>query len=124
MAQEQTAIRERQKTRFKEPGRYVVMMFNDDFTPMDFVVEILESIFFKSQAEAEAIMLKVHHEEKAVVGTYSYDIAKSKVEKAMEKARTQKFPLKLTYMPSSQPQPPCLQPCPDHKSCRVYAGGA
>ena len=84
MAQEQTAIRERQKTRLKEPGRYVVMMFNDDF---------------KSQAEAEAIMLKVHHEEKAVVGTYSYDIAKSKVEKAMEKARTQKFPLKLTYMP-------------------------
>ncbi len=64
MAQEQTAIRERQKTRLKEPGRYVVMMFNDDFTPMDFVVEILESIFFKSQAEAEAIMLKVHHEEK------------------------------------------------------------
>ena len=99
MAQEQTAIRERQKTRLKEPGRYVVMMFNDDFTPMDFVVEILESIFFKSQAEAEAIMLKVHHEEKAVVGTYSYDIAKSKVEKAKEKARTQKFPLKLTYMP-------------------------
>ena len=99
MAQEQTAIRERQKTRLKEPGRYVVMMFNDDYTPMDFVVEILESIFFKSQAEAEAIMLKVHHEEKAVVGTYSYDIAKSKVEKAMEKARTQKFPLKLTYMP-------------------------
>ena len=42
MAQEQTAIRERQKTRLKEPGRYVVMMFNDDFTPMDFVVEILE----------------------------------------------------------------------------------
>ena len=95
MAQEQTAIRERQKTRLKEPGRYVVMMFNDDFTPMDFV----ETIFFKSQAEAEAIMLKVHHEEKAVVGTYSYDIAKSKVEKAMEKARTQKYPLKLTYMP-------------------------
>ena len=69
MAQEQTAIRERQKTKLKEPGRYVVMMFNDDFTPMDFVVDILETIFFKSQAEAEAIMLKVHHEEKAVVGT-------------------------------------------------------
>ena len=50
----------------------MVMMFNDDFTPMDFVVDILETIFFKSQAEAEAIMLKVHHEEKAVVGTYSY----------------------------------------------------
>ena len=58
MAQEQTAIRERQKARLKEPGRYVVMMFNDDFTPMDFVVQILETVFFKSQAEAEAIMLK------------------------------------------------------------------
>ena len=97
MAQEQTAIRERQKTRLKEPRRYVVMMFNDDFTPMDFVVDILQSIFFKSAEEAETIMLKVHHEEKAVVGTYSYDIAK--VEKAMERSRLQKYPLKLTYMP-------------------------
>lgn len=99
MAQEQTAIRERQKSRLKEPRRYVVMMFNDDFTPMDFVVDILQSIFFKSAEEAETIMLKVHHEEKAVVGTYSYDIAKSKVEKAMERSRSQKYPLKLTYMP-------------------------
>lgn len=99
MAQEQTAIRERQKTRLKEPRRYVVMMFNDDFTPMDFVVDILQSIFFKSAEEAETIMLKVHHEGKAVVGTYSYDIAKSKVEKAMERSRLQKYPLKLTYMP-------------------------
>lgn len=99
MAQEQTAVRERQNTRVKEPKRYKVMMFNDDFTPMDFVVEILETIFFKSAEEAEAIMLKVHHEEKAVVGVYSYDIAKSKVEKAMERSRSQKYPLKLTYMP-------------------------
>lgn len=99
MAQEQTAIRERQKTRLKEPGRYKVVMYNDDFTPMDFVVEILESIFFKSAEEAETIMLKVHHEEQAVVGIYSYDIARSKVEKAMEHSRSQKYPLKLTYMP-------------------------
>ena len=99
MAQEKTAVRERQNTRLKEPRRYQVVMFNDDFTPMDFVVEILETIFFKSAEEAETIMLKVHHEEKAVVGVYSYDIAKSKVEKAMERSRTQKYPLKLTYMP-------------------------
>jgi len=99
MAQEKTAVRERQGTRLKEPRRYKVMMFNDDFTPMDFVVEILETVFFKSAEEAEAIMLKVHHEEKAVVGVYSYDIAKSKVEKAMERSRSQKYPLKLTYMP-------------------------
>ncbi len=99
MPQEQTAIRERQRTRLKEPGRYVVIMFNDDFTPMDFVVNILETVFFKSQDEAALIMLRVHRQEKAVVGTYSYDIAKSKVEKAMERARSQKYPLKLTYMP-------------------------
>ncbi len=99
MSQEQTAVRERQKTRLKEPRHYKVMMFNDDFTPMDFVVEILETIFFKSAEEAEAIMLKVHQEEKALVGIYSYDIAKSKVEKAMERSRSQKYPLKLTYMP-------------------------
>lgn len=99
MAQEQTAIRERQKVRLKEPGQYVVMIFNDDFTPMDFVVEILENIFFKSQAEAETIMLKTHHEEKAIVGIYCYDIAKSKVEKAMEQARSHQYPLKLTYVP-------------------------
>ena len=92
-------MRDREKTRLTEPRRYVVMMFNDDFTPMDFVVDILQSIFFKSAEEAETIMLKVHHEEKAVVGTYSYDIAKSKVEKAMERSRSQKYPLKLTYMP-------------------------
>ena len=97
MAQEQTAIRERQKTRLKEPRRYVVMMFNDDFTPMDFVVDILQSIFFKSAEEAETIMLKVHHEEKAVVGTYSYDIAKSKVEKAMERSRSQKYGIDPIY---------------------------
>lgn len=99
MVQEQAAIRERQRVRLKEPGRYMVMIFNDDFTPMDFVVEILEKIFFKSQAEAETIMLKTHHEEKAIVGIYSYDIAKSKVEKVIELARSHKYPLKLTYIP-------------------------
>ena len=99
LSNDPSVVLERVEAALKPPPMYKVLMLNDDFTPMDFVVEILESIFFKSQAEAEAIMLKVHHEEKAVVGTYSYDIAKSKVEKAMEKARTQKFPLKLTYMP-------------------------
>lgn len=99
MAKEQTAVKERQRLRIKEPRRYKVMIFNDDFTPMDFVVHILETIFFKSAEEAEDIMLKTHHERKAVVGIYCYDIAKSKVEKAMEMSRSQKFPLKLTYMP-------------------------
>ncbi len=99
MAQKQTAVKERQRTRLKEPRQYKVVIFNDDFTPMEFVVYILENIFFKSAEDAKTIMLKAHHEKKAVVGVYSYDIAKSKVEKAMEMSRLQEYPLKLTYMP-------------------------
>ncbi len=99
MAQEQTAIRERQKTRLREPGRFAVTMHNDDFTPMDIVVEVLKYVFFKAPTDAETIMLKVHREGKAVVGVYTYDIARSKVEKAMEMARSKKYPLKLTYAP-------------------------
>ncbi len=98
-AQKQTVVKERQKTRLKGPRQYKVVIFNDDFTPMDFVVYILENVFFKSAEEAKTIMLKAHHEKKAVVGIYSYDIAKSKVEKAMEMSRLQKYPLKLTYTP-------------------------
>ena len=96
---DQAMVLERRTQKLAPPPMYQVVMLNDDFTPMDFVVDILQSIFFKSAEEAETIMLKVHHEEKAVVGTYSYDIAKSKVEKAMERSRSQKYPLKLTYMP-------------------------
>ena len=96
MAQEQTAIRERQKTRLKEPRRYVVMMFNDDFTPMDFVVDILQSIFFKSAEEAETIMLKVHHEGKGVCGVFSRDIASTKVKQVIRHARQEGHPLQCT----------------------------
>ena len=99
MSQGQTQIKERQNTRQREPRRYKVMILNDDLTPMEFVVHILETVFFKSAEEAEAIMLTAHREERSLVGIYSYDIAKSKVERAMEMSRSQKYPLQLTYMP-------------------------
>ncbi len=66
---------------------------------MEFVVKILRVVFFKSEAEAEALMLKVHHSDKAVVGIYSYDIAVSKVDKATNMAQSEGFPLRLTYEP-------------------------
>ena len=66
---------------------------------MDFVVNILTSVFFKSKAEAEALMLQVHHNGKAVVGIYSYDVAVSKVQKATNMARDNNFPLRLTCEP-------------------------
>ena len=60
---------------------------------------ILKQIFFKSDAEAEALMLQVHHSDKAVVGIYSYDVATSKVRKATNLAREAGFPLRLTVEP-------------------------
>ena len=99
MAKEQSAIKERQRTDLREPRRYKVTIYNDDFTTMEFVVMILKVVFFKSDTEAETLMLQVHHSDKAVVGIYSYDIAVSKVQKATLMAREEHFPLRLTYEP-------------------------
>jgi len=99
MAKEQTGIRERQRIGLREPRRYTVTIYNDDFTTMEFVVMILTQVFFKSEAEAETLMLKVHHSDKAVVGIYSYDVATSKVLKATNMAREAGFPLRLTVDP-------------------------
>jgi ATP-dependent Clp protease adaptor protein ClpS len=102
MAKEQSATRERQRTDLNEPRRWKVTIYNDDFTTMEFVVKILRVVFFKSEAEAEALMLKVHHSDKAVVGIYSYDIAVSKVDKATQMAKQEGFPLRLTCEPEDE----------------------
>ena len=91
--------KERTVSKTKEPKRYNVIMLNDDFTTMEFVVKILTQVFFKSETEAEALMLQVHHSDKAVVGIYSYDVATSKVRKATNMAREEGFPLRLTVEP-------------------------
>ena len=101
MAKEQSATRERQRTDLKEPRRYKVTIYNDDFTTMEFVVKILQ-VFLKSEAEAEALMLQVHHSDKAVVGIYSYDVAISKARKATNMAREAGFPLRLTVEPEEE----------------------
>lgn len=102
MAKEQSATKERHRTDLREPRRYKVTIYNDDFTTMEFVVKILTQVFFKSEAEAEALMLKVHHSDKAVVGVYSYDVATSKVRKATTMAREEGFPLRLTVEPAKE----------------------
>lgn len=80
----------------KEPNRYNVIMHNDDVTTMDFVVMVLKRIFRKSEADAETLMLRVHNEGSAIVGTYSKDIALSKADYTMNLAKQNGFPLKLT----------------------------
>lgn len=92
-------MRDRSHTDLQQPRRYKVIIYNDDFTTMDFVVLVLTTVFFKSEAEAEALMLNVHHEGNAVVGVYTYDIAVSKVRKATMMAREQNFPLRLECKP-------------------------
>ena len=77
-------------------------IYNDDFTTMEFVVKILALVFYKSEAEAETLMLQVHHSDKAVVGIYSYDVATSKVRKATNMAREAGFPLRLTVEPDKE----------------------
>ena len=99
MAKQQSSISERQRTNLREPRRYKVYIHNDDFTTMEFVVKILVVVFFKTEAEAQALMLKVHHSDKALVGVYTYDIAVSKVRRATQMARDEGYPLRLTYLP-------------------------
>ena len=74
-------------------------IYNDDFTTMEFVVKILVQVFLKSEAEAETLMLQVHHSDKAVVGIYSYDMALSMINKATSLARDAGHPLRITYEP-------------------------
>lgn len=101
MPQEQSHVRERERTIIQEPRRYKVVIHNDDFTTMDFVVMILKQVFFLDEENAYALMLQVHHSEKAVAGVYTYDVAVSKAKKAINMARENGFPLRLTVEPES-----------------------
>lgn len=96
MAETSSNIRERQNIKLQEPRKYNVLLHNDDFTTMEFVVKILTIIFRKSEEDANRLMLKVHREGRAVAGTYSLDIAQSKAQKATAMARAENFPLRLT----------------------------
>lgn len=91
-----------EKSRYDEPRRYKVNMLNDDFTTMDFVVMILTTIFFKSPGQAEQLMMEIHKKGMAVVGIYSYDIARSKVKKALALAQENGFPLRITITPEDE----------------------
>ncbi len=84
------------KTLTKTPSKYKVLLHNDDFTPMDFVVMVLETFFRKDHAAATKIMLEVHNSGFAVCGVYTYDVAETKVAQVTHKARAHEYPLKCT----------------------------
>lgn len=102
MEQQQSICKEREDIHLKEPRRFKVIIYNDDFTTMEFVILVLTSVFFKPVAEAERLMMTVHQSGSAVVGIYTYDTARSKVDKATRMARNEGFPLRLNVEPEDQ----------------------
>lgn len=84
---------ERVKPRLRHPRLFRVIMLNDDYTPMDFVVHVLEAFFSMSREQATRVMLQVHTEGRAVCGTYSRDVAETKAEQVNRHARLNEHPL-------------------------------
>lgn len=100
MPQQKTSERIKERTTYKFPRFYKVIMFNDDVTTMDFVVMILRNVFNKDEAEAEKLMLDVHNNGQATVGIYTYDMAITKVAQTNMMAREKEFPLRLIFQPA------------------------
>lgn len=84
---------ESQRPALQRPSRYKVVMINDDYTPMDFVIEVLERFFAKSREQSVRIMLAVHTEGSAVCGVFGRDIAESKAQQVIRYARDCQHPL-------------------------------
>ena len=88
-----TAIITKTKTRTKRPNLYRVLLLNDDYTPMEFVVHVLERFFNKNREDATQIMLHVHHNGVGECGVYTYEVAETKVTQVMDFARKHQHPL-------------------------------
>ena len=84
------------KPKTKKPSMYNVLLLNDDYTPMEFVVMVLEKIFNKKQEEATQIMLHVHKNGIGVCGTFTYEVAESKCKSVMDMAKKNEHPLQCT----------------------------
>lgn len=85
-----------QEVELKEPHLYQVLMHNDDFTPMEFVVSVLERFFYMDRRRATETMLKVHADGQAICGVYTRDVAETKTTQVMEYARRYEYPLTCT----------------------------
>jgi ATP-dependent Clp protease adaptor protein ClpS len=88
-------IDEKIKITNKEPSKYNIIMLNDDYTPMEWVIEVLKSIYKHSQESAEKITLTIHNEGSCVVGTYIYEIAEQKASETIAASRNKGFPLQV-----------------------------
>jgi ATP-dependent Clp protease adaptor protein ClpS len=91
-------VKERTESKTKEPTLYGVVLLNDDYTPMQFVTDILETLFQKSPAEAYRIMMQVHLNGRGVAGVYPYEVAETKVDTLVTRARAEGHPLQATIV--------------------------
>jgi len=82
--------------KLKTPPRYNVILLNDDSTPQEFVVNVLQAIFNKSLEQANSVMLEVHNKGRGIAGTYSYEVAEQKCVETITDARRNQFPLDVT----------------------------
>jgi ATP-dependent Clp protease adaptor protein ClpS len=94
-----SVVLERRTQKVKPPQMYQVVMLNDDYTPMEFVVHVIQEFFSKDLDSATRIMLKIHLDGKAVCGVYSKDVAASKVDQVLEAAHKAGHPLKCISEP-------------------------
>ena len=81
------------KPKTKRPPLYKVLLLNDDYTPMDFVVWVLQKVFHKAMEDATRLMLEVHHKGKSIVGVYTHDVARTKVQQVHSLAEQNEHPL-------------------------------
>ena len=94
--EKQTGIVLKTRPKTARPGLFKVLLLNDDFTPMDFVVHVLEKFFYKTPQEASEIMLHVHRRGVGLCGVFTYEIAETKVNQVMDFARANEQPLQCT----------------------------
>jgi ATP-dependent Clp protease adaptor protein ClpS len=90
------AVKERVRHEAKEPALYSVVLLNDDYTPMQFVVDVLEQVFQKAPAEAYRIMMQVHLNGRGVAGIYPWEVAETKIDTVLSRAREDGYPLQAT----------------------------
>jgi ATP-dependent Clp protease adaptor protein ClpS len=94
VAQSNDQVKERVEIEKKEPTEHKVVLLNDDYTTMEFVIHVLEEVFSRSPAEAYQIMMHVHVNGRGIAGVYAWEVAETKAEKVIALARESGFPLK------------------------------